>query len=247
MNYHQQIQGWIYKILENKKMQEFLHEQGFSYGKRHFRLFCYSRLLGRSSYDRKNGQITFEPPVQLYLSSPWTEFLQNIMYGIMNQLDIRLGTNNLQIGEVSIEPTPDFTERNEYQIRMLSPVTIYSTLFTHDGRKKTYYYSPIESEFNCLIRENLIKKAKAFYSQDWSRLPFNITPFGNSQSYQQKIINYKGTIIKGWIGNFKISGDPLMMKLSYEAGLGGKNGQGFGMFSLIPDRIALNQTKGGDR
>ncbi|RLI91606.1 MAG: hypothetical protein DRO89_03615 [Candidatus Altiarchaeales archaeon] len=38
---------------------------------------------------------------------------------------------------------------------MLSPLTVYSTLTTGDGKKKTYYYSHYEPDFEELIDRNL--------------------------------------------------------------------------------------------
>lgn len=98
--------------------------------------------------------------------------------------------------------------------------------------EKTYYYAPGELEFEQLIRQNLIKKAQAFYDEDWSQLPFTIKFLGSVCSSQQKIIFFKSTVIKGWMGRFSLAGDPHMLKLAYDAGIGGKNAQGFGMISL---------------
>jgi CRISPR-associated endoribonuclease Cas6 len=232
MNYHQQIQGFIYSVLDDADMRCFLHEHGFVYGKRKFKLFVFSRLMGKSIYDKGTRQITFFPPVQLFLSSPWTELLQSLVNGIMNQTNLMLGANYLKIEEVSLEPTPSFKQQKDYQVKMLSPVTIYSTLLTQKGAKKTYYYAPGEQEFGQLIRQNLIKKAKAYYNEDWSQLPFNIKSVGSVCASQRKIIFFKNTVIKGWMGRFSLAGDPHMLRLAYDAGIGGKNAQGFGMFSL---------------
>ncbi|MFN7181678.1 MAG: CRISPR-associated endoribonuclease Cas6 [Planctomycetota bacterium] len=43
-------------------------------------------------------------------------------------------------------------------VKMLSPITIYSTLTKRDGSKKTYYYNPFENEFGQLIRDSGVKK-----------------------------------------------------------------------------------------
>lgn len=237
--YPQQIQGLIYRVMTNEAMQKFLHDRGFIYEKRTFKMFCFSRLLGRSSYDKSTRQIIFKSPVYLYISSPWMEFLQNLLFGIMTQKSIFLGPNPLEIKEVKMENTPDFDESESYHITMLSPLTIYSTLTNKEGGKKTYYYSPTEREFETLIRQNLVKKAQAFHNKDWSQLSFSIKPLGSLECSQQKIILYKGSVIKGWMGRFVLHGHPMMLRLAYEVGLGGKNSQGMGMFSLdnkIPGR-----------
>ncbi|SHF29519.1 CRISPR-associated protein, Cas6 family [Desulforamulus putei DSM 12395] len=240
-NYHQQIQGLIYRLMTNEAMQKFLHDRGFNYGKRTFKMFCFSRLLGRSSYDKNTRQIIFKSPVYLFISSPWIEFLQNLLFGLMTQKSILLGSNPLEITEVKMENPPDFDESQTYNIKMLSPVTIYSTLINKEGGKKTYYYSPTEREFESLIRQNLVKKAQAFYNEDWSQLSFSIKLLGCLEPGQQKIIIYKGSVIKGWMSRFVLQGHPRMLKLAYGAGLGGKNSQGLGMFCLD------NKITGGEK
>jgi len=49
----------------------------------------------------------------------------------------------------------------------------------------------------------------------------------------QKVISYKGTVIKGWMGIYELRGDRELMKLVYDTGLGGKNPQGFGCFEIL--------------
>jgi len=48
-----------------------------------------------------------------------------------------------------------------------------------------------------------------------------------------KLVIYKGFIIKGWMGKFRLRGNPELIKFSYEAGLGAKNSQGFGMWEIL--------------
>jgi len=77
--------------------------------------------------------------------------------------------------------------------------------------KKTYFYSLFEQEFSKLLKENLKKKYKALYNpKDYSLdksepngLSFSIKPIGISSKHQ-KIVEYKGTIIKGWMGKYKL-------------------------------------------
>jgi len=44
---------------------------------------------------------------------------------------------------------------------------------------------------------------------------------------------YKNFLIKGWMGTFRLQGLKKALKLAYDAGLGSKNSQGFGMFEVI--------------
>lgn len=231
-NYQQHVQGLIYHVLNSKEMQEFLHNKGFDSDNRHFKLFTFSRINGRCQYHKDTRKLIFQPPINIIISSPWSQFIQHFANGILERQVLQIANNTLEVTEIKMDKTPAFKDQQVYKINMLSSVTMYSTLEARNGSKKTYYYSPGEKEFGELISNNLVNKAKAFYREDWSQRAFNIEPVGSIDGRNQKIIIYKSFVIKGWMGNFLISGDPLMIKLAYEAGIGGKNSQGFGMFSV---------------
>jgi len=138
-----------------------------------------------------------------------------------------LGKNRVGIVDISIHKKPVFSRKQK--IYFLTPVTVYTTLFSKSGKKKTYYYSPFESEFAELITKNLFKKYEAFYKKH-PRGSFSIKPAGG---LREKILKYKNFIIKGWIGKFEIKGTPKLLYFAYDAGLGAKNSQGFGMFEVV--------------
>lgn len=96
-------------------------------------------------------------------------------------------------------------------IKMLSPVTIYSTLLTLDGKKKTYYYNPKESEFSDLIAKNVYKKYIAFYQIEPQDPNFKIAQQSESR-LEEKKIKYKSFIIKGWMGKFKLTASKELLK-----------------------------------
>jgi CRISPR-associated endoribonuclease Cas6 len=57
---------------------------------------------------------------------------------------------------------------------------------------------------------------------------------------REKILRYKENIVRGWSGLFVLSDNPVLMKFIYDAGLGSKNPQGFGMVEVVRhDRVNL--------
>mgnify|MGYP001627095804 CR=1 FL=1 len=58
---------------------------------------------------------------------------------------IELSKQRLTLKSVAVEGLPEYKE--DIIVMTLSPITVYSTLSTADGRKKTYYYSPAEENF----------------------------------------------------------------------------------------------------
>lgn len=224
------IQAALYQLLD-PVYASFLHQHGYAYEKRRFRLFSFSRLLGQYSIQPKEEAITFFGPIELVVLTP----LQPVSEGIINSLimgkEFRIGSQLLTSTAVKIDHPEVFTE--EVRVRTLSPIVSYSTVFRPDGRKFTYYFEPMESEFSRLVAGNLYKKLKAWEPDNpISEKDFNfmIIPLN---SVRRRIVMYKGTVIKGYSGHFLLQGDPQHLQFALNVGLGSKGAQGFGVIELM--------------
>ncbi len=132
---HQHIlQGFIYAQID-PKVADFLHNRGFVYGKRRYRMFTFSRLMGKVR--RKGQEFVFTPPVRLVVSSLYEPMIESLAERLARVRTVFLGNNELEIRSIEVNMTPRFGE--EVRIRMLSPVAVYSTLLTPDGGRKIYY------------------------------------------------------------------------------------------------------------
>ncbi|MDI6840561.1 MAG: hypothetical protein QMD71_06925 [bacterium] len=60
IHYNHIIQGFIYDNI-SKKLAKFLHQKGYIYGKRAFKLFTFSRLYGRFRLNKGTNTIYFAP------------------------------------------------------------------------------------------------------------------------------------------------------------------------------------------
>jgi CRISPR-associated endoribonuclease Cas6 len=227
ISYNEIIQGFIYRHL-NKVLSDFLHNHGFTYEKRRFKLFTFSRLMGKMRIKDNTFEIT--PPFKLIVSSPYEEILRNLAENLIKPSETKIGHNTVYIESINVHFMPRISE--EVKIKMLSPVTIYSTFKEADGRKKTYYYNPFKKKFSQLIKENILKKYSAIYKKKPDSEDFIIEPIRVSKK-DEKIVKYKDFIIKGWMGIYNIKGNPELIKLAYDAGIGNKNSQGFGCFEII--------------
>ncbi len=223
LHYNHLIQGWIYNNI-SETLSNFLHDRGFAFEKRKFKLFTFSRILGR--FRISSELIHFKGPVWFYIGTPIDRFMREFTNGLLRKSTIRLGKELLKVKEMSILNEPSFGHDNE--IRMLSPVTVYSTLLTPEGRKKTYYYSPMEREFVEILSDNALKKYQLLHGRVLKG-GLQLAPV----KVKESIVFYKDTVIKGWMGYFRLSGPKKLIKTVYDAGLGSKNSQGFGMFEVI--------------
>ena len=230
INYNHIVQAMIYNQLD-EKVSKFLHEEGFKKEKRTYRLFTFSRLKGDYSLDGRNGQIKFNGPIKLVISSPYSDFSNSIGNGLLSNRTIRLGNNELEVKQLAVEK--EIVDNNEIKIETMSPITVYSTLLRGDGKKFTYYFNPKEKEFSEIISNNLKNKYKAFYMMEPPEGDVKIESVGTSK---MSIINYKNFVIKGYMGRFYIKGPKELLQMGVGAGLGSKNSQGLGCIKMINGR-----------
>lgn len=190
-------------------------------------MFTFSRLEGRRVFDKGNKRFIYEDDLTLHISSPIEKFIEDLANTIVRKGFIVLGEHTLKVIEMAFPAKPAI-RGDRVRIRMLSPLTVYSTLITPDGRKKTYYFSPYEKEFSALVNSN-IKKKQFLLSGKNIKSDVAIKPL----RVKEVITTYKGTVVKGWMGYFLLSGPKTLIEAAYEAGLGAKNSQGFGMFEVV--------------
>ncbi len=224
IHYNEILQAFFYRSLPGE-LAEFLHEIGFFYNNRKFKLFTFSKIFSRKlKHTEKN--IVFSSPITVYLSSVinylGTKWGENL---IMNE-DIKLGENKLQLQSIQVLKPPVISEK--VIIKTLSPIAVYRTV--EENGKKTQYYFPENLEFQKLIKENVRKKYHLITGKKLDNFIFEIKPAGKTRIVPLK---YKNFFIKASEGTFQIHTRPEILKTIYDAGLGAKNSQGFGMIQIL--------------
>lgn len=227
VDYNYLVQAAIYRSI-SRELADFLHDEGFLFGGRRFKMFTFSRLEGRCVLDRNNKQFIYSGDVVLQISSPIEKFVEDLASTVLSEGFINIGKQTLRVVELAFPARPAMGG-GKLEIRMLSPLTVYSTLMTRDGKKKTYYFSPYEREFSTLVNSNIKKKYLLLSGENNITSDLDIEPL----MVKEVVVIYKGTVIKGWMGRFSLSGSKVLVETAYEAGLGAKNSQGFGMFEVI--------------
>jgi len=246
-HYNYLLQGVIYRNL-TKCIARRVHDIGYKYKNRDFRLFTFSRFFGQ--FEARNGNLIYIGKYTLWIASPMVEILESFASTLARKGKIKLGNNFCRIIAIEVPFSEEY--KSAIFVRTLSPITIYSTLLTQDKRKKTYYYTPFENEFSKLLKENLLKKYALVYGKENNYLDFSIKPEKVSNR-NEHVIFYKDTVVKAWSGIYKISGAKELIKLAFDCGLGAKNSQGFGMiekyepeFRLINSLAPCGRGKGCD-
>ncbi len=239
IHYNHLIQGLIYTHL-NSDLATWLHEEGFSCQKRKFKLFTFSRLFGR--FEIKGKNILYEHKVSLKIASPYTKLLESLAECLVQTEYFYIGAQRCMLESVEVEMERRF--ESPLLVKMLSPMTVYSTLNGPEGKKKVYYYSPFEPEFSQIIIENLCRKMMAFekIAMDVPEDAY-IRPLKVNTKRNFHIIIFKNFVIKAWSGIYEINMPLPLIKMAYDAGLGSKNSQGFGMWEVIEKEKQLCHKK----
>lgn len=75
--YNSLLQGLIYDLLDYVDAVK-LHDEGFRFEKRQFRLFTFSEILEKGTFDRKSHIISFVKKLSFILSSPVDWILRQV-------------------------------------------------------------------------------------------------------------------------------------------------------------------------
>lgn len=223
--YHHILQGIIYHALENVqiKLGDFFHNDGFSYHDRHYKLFTFGLLEGK--YRIKDKKIIFFDEIEWEIRSP-EMMLMRVLERSIKEQGIYFGRKHLVNMDVIL--SNDTIETTELIVDMISPITVYST---DEIDKTTYYYMPDEIGFYQQIDENFIRKYQSVYGvipdEHIFAEPIKVS---NRDRYVTK---FKGIYITAWKGRYRLIGERKSLDFLYQAGLGSKNSQGFGMFREI--------------
>ncbi len=228
VSYQNIIQGFIYRYL-NSEFATYLHSKGYQAkdSKRQFRLFTFSFIEAKRKiqYLKNIKSLLFPTEISFILSTVIEEIGISLIENQMKKDKIILGKNVVTLGGIKVHNPPKFN--NPENIVMKSPLTISSTMEKFDGKPFRYFYTPDDKDFSDMVRNNLIRKYKAY---DGTELDdeFTISPV----DVRIQKVTYKGITIPGYMGIFRISGSKRLMQFAYDTGLGSRNSQGFGLFDI---------------
>lgn len=224
INYHHILQGIIYRNLGTAYgFGEYIHDKGFAHGNRHFKLFTFSLLQGK--YEIRGKFIAFREEVCFEVSCPEMFMIRMLAESIAKN-GISYGRQHFP--EVEIYLSDETIEEESVLLKMLSPVSVYSTDI---DTGKTYFYTPQDELFAQMVNENFQRKYQACYGiepdSDILFEPVKVLP------KDKYVTRYKNFYISGWMGEYRLSGKRKYLDFLYQTGLGSKNSQGFGMACMI--------------
>jgi len=238
-NHQYELSSAVYATIAHASpgFSKFLHDRGFIADGKQFRLFTFSPLMGKV-IDRTSYGLLLQAPIELLCSSPVPEFVRAVAEGALQVGVLRVKEIELPVSQVETLADPEFSSKMLFS--PLSPVTVSTGRVDSDGKMRATYLSPEEPAFFEHLTNNLLRKYEALNGQPPEdlkvsfRLASELMPARRRLS---KLIDIKGIKVRGWLVPIEAEGEPELLRLAYETGLGEKNSAGFGMVEVAkPNR-----------
>ena len=247
LNYNYPLSAAIYHLLAQASPEyaSWLHNRGYqSRDDRFLKLFTFSKLdIPRVRIRGKALTAGNDRPWQLHISSPMEdEFVQNFVLGLFQQQNIEIGgvgaIGRFVIESVEALPTPVF--KDHMHGKTLSSIVV-STMREHKGKLQSYYYRPTDPELGEALRKNLLSKYQIITGEicrdPHLEIAFDMDYFKRRQGRVSKLLHIKEgtaaeTQIKTFAMPFAIRGNPELIRVAWECGLGDKNSLGLGMVEV---------------
>jgi len=244
LNYQYYLSSAIYRIIEQSSTEyatQLHNAANLNFGKS-FKHFCFSQLYPQHSFV-KDGAIHLNGDrIIWYVGMSIDDTLKHFIVGLFEKREFFIGNdrNRFMVQFVELLPEPKYTQRMNF--RMLSPVTA-SIPVKNFGKLQARYLFADDPQLSDILRSNILERYKALYH----RLPENQSFFvkpdaeyidkrGGAQKVSKLITIKEGTEaetrVRGFLCPLTIEGNPELIKLAYDSGLGEKGSMGFGMLEV---------------
>ncbi|BCU70078.1 CRISPR-associated endoribonuclease Cas6 [Stygiolobus caldivivus] len=215
VHYNYYLQSFFYKSFPGKVRKD-IHDSGVRLGPRKFKMFTFSRVYG--DFERRGDRLYYKDYVYFAFSSALSKLVKYVYERVNAEPQFNIGKAKLEVDKMAMrEFDKELAKRGSFYT--LSPVVV-----TKKTGDTSNYYFPHQLEYTYLLQMNAKRKVLALTGK---ALKTDIeVRFDN---WKRAVVRYKGTRVEGARGKLKVRGPLTALKVVYEAGLGVKNSQGFGM------------------
>lgn len=142
IHYNHILQSIIINMIDSSGYRKFIHDEGYVLGKRKFKLYTFSRLLGK--FQIFGNKIAFFNGARLIISSLDDAMVEYIINYILKKGYINVLGEKIYVKAAVLKSLPS---TNYLRVSTKSPVVVYSTLFNYENKKETIFYEPDSSKF----------------------------------------------------------------------------------------------------
>ncbi len=235
INYQYPIAAWIYKTihLANPEFSNWLHEQGYSYEKRKFKLFTFSPIKFENYVIQKDRIIAQAPNCSITLSFLLPEAVKHFVSGCFRNQHFGLGDKisqvDFEVKAIDIESPVELGTvsrfRSQFPICISEPVE-------RNGKLTSQYLNPDDMGYEKRFFDNLREKYQS--ANEGLTAPKGNCKLTVLNTPKSKLITIKqGTIaetkVRGYQYDFEIQAPKELIEVGYYAGFGEKNSMGMGL------------------
>jgi CRISPR-associated endoribonuclease Cas6 len=241
INYQYELSSWIYHALYegDRDFATWLHEQGYQFKGKRFRLFCFSRLDLRPYQQQGDRLIMQGERAQLELGFALPESGQHFLTGLFAQQQFRLGDRRSQVAfeveSLELLPAPAF-DQPAVTWQALSPICVSRP---RPDSNNAAYLHPEEPDYVSRLYQNLMHKMQSYtLARGGLAMPI---PAYQPEVFDLEVLSppksdlitlaagtSRETEVRGFRYAFRLHCDPSWQAFLWQVGLGEKNSQGFG-------------------
>jgi len=193
-----------------------LHDDGFRFENRPFKLFVISDIFGK--FILKQNLLHFEQNGYFDFACFEEDMIIQISKFLTQNTLIHIGKTIIEHNGFDILQN-DFLLKEQMTFKSISPVTCYIM------DEKTIYFEPDSNEFKNQIINNIVKKHELIYQT-------NCPDFGIEaiEKIRKRVVHYKNNFVVSF--DIKITFNNLnknILQIILNTGIGSKNSMGFGM------------------
>jgi CRISPR-associated endoribonuclease Cas6 len=239
----------IYRLLYSvaPEYAVFLHEEGFAAessqaegpeqrpSDKKFKFFVFSRLAQRNKKIVGDRVWLNDSLVTWQIASPLEEMMGALAESLVANPQIVIGDQKSQaafvVAGIDIAEPPRVSGRLRGET--ISPIFVSVDETNPDGKRIKHHVRAEDHRFAERIRANLHEKYRALMGDSPDGDAGGDLVFEFTEPPRSQLVQYKTTNHKCYLGRFVLSGDPRLIRLAWEAGLGEANSKGFGMIRAL--------------
>jgi CRISPR-associated endoribonuclease Cas6 len=235
----------IYRLLESvvPEYAAFLHHEGYAAeagwpeefdareSSKRFKFFVFSRLAQREKRIVGDRIRLNDSLVTWQIASPIDEMMGALAEGLVSagQFTIadRKSNATFAIDGIEIEEAPRIG--NRLRGETISPIFVAVTDTEPDGRRVKHHVRAEEERFGPCLAANLCEKYLALTGMELE----DEVGFRFLERPRSQLAQFNGTDHKCYMGRVELVGNPVLLRLAWESGLGAANSKGFGMIRAL--------------
>ncbi len=197
---------------------------------RDIKMYTFSEIVVPKRKKMEKGIKILDGYAYIIYTSPHMEYVEALATGLLSDPALRVGELTFEITRVEVMEEPEVNWR-EVHFKTLSPISMYSS---SNGKNKDIPLFPTQKEWYINLEKNVKKSYEKFYG---TRIKGNLMVDTLHSKPKRYFLKDKknGNPVQAVHGHFIFRGNPHLIKMAYDAGVGEHGAFGFGCLEVVQD------------